>query len=59
MSKYVDGFVISVPGKNIPKYLKMAKLASKVSARFHAVIDYFEQLQMTLSLEVDLRSLKA
>lgn len=41
MSKYVDGFVIPVPKKNIPKYLKMAKLASKVW-RDHGAIDYFE-----------------
>jgi uncharacterized protein YbaA (DUF1428 family) len=38
---YVDGFVLPVPKKNIEKYKKMAKLASKVWLD-HGAIDYVE-----------------
>lgn len=30
MPKYVDGFVIAVPKKKLPAYLKIAKGASKI-----------------------------
>lgn len=39
--KYVDGFVLPVPKKNIAAYKKMAKLAGKVWLD-HGAIDYVE-----------------
>ncbi len=44
MSKYVDGFVLPVPKKNLKEYLKMARLASKVW-KDHGAIDYFECIE--------------
>jgi len=44
MSNYVDGFVVPVPKKNIPAYLKIARLAGKVW-RDHGAVDYFECLE--------------
>lgn len=41
MAKYVDGFVLPLPKKNIKKYEKMAKEASLVWKKFGAV-DYYE-----------------
>jgi uncharacterized protein YbaA (DUF1428 family) len=41
MSKYVDGFVVPVPKKNMKEYLRMARLGSKVW-KDHGAIDYFE-----------------
>lgn len=40
-AKYVDGFVLAVPKKNIAKYKKMAQEASKVWKKFGA-LDYKE-----------------
>jgi uncharacterized protein YbaA (DUF1428 family) len=39
--RYVDGFILPVPRKNIAKYKKMAKLSGKVW-RDHGAIDYVE-----------------
>jgi uncharacterized protein YbaA (DUF1428 family) len=39
--KYVDGFVLPVPKKNIPAYRRMAQKASKVW-RDHGALDYKE-----------------
>lgn len=39
--RYVDGFVLPVPKKNIAAYKKMAKLAGKIW-REHGAIDYVE-----------------
>lgn len=39
--RYVDGFILPVPKKNIDKYKKMAKLSGKVW-RDHGAIDYVE-----------------
>jgi uncharacterized protein YbaA (DUF1428 family) len=39
--RYVDGFVLPVPKKNIGAYKKMAKVAGKVW-RDHGAIDYVE-----------------
>ncbi len=39
--RYVDGFILPVPKKNITKYKKMAKLSGKVW-RDHGAIDYVE-----------------
>jgi uncharacterized protein YbaA (DUF1428 family) len=39
--KYVDGFVIPVPKKNVKAYLKMARIGKKVWMKLGA-LDYFE-----------------
>jgi uncharacterized protein YbaA (DUF1428 family) len=39
--RYVDGFILPVPRRNIVKYKKMAKLMGKVW-RSHGAIDYVE-----------------
>lgn len=41
MAKYVDGFVIAVPKKNLEDYKKMAKEASKIWKKYGA-LDYVE-----------------
>lgn len=41
MSKYVDGFVIAVPEKNLPAYKKMAQAGGKVWKK-HGALEYFE-----------------
>ena len=41
MALYVDGFVIPVPKKNIPEYLKMARLGGKVWTD-HGALEVFE-----------------
>lgn len=38
---YVDGFVITMPKKNLPAYLKMAKKSGKIW-REHGALEYFE-----------------
>lgn len=43
MPKYVDGFVIAVPKKNLPAYLKMAKAASKIWIEYGA-LEYRESV---------------
>jgi uncharacterized protein YbaA (DUF1428 family) len=39
--RYVDGFVIPVPKKNVPSYLRMARTAGKVW-REHGALEYRE-----------------
>lgn len=39
--KYVDGFVIPLPKKNIAAYCRIAKVASKVW-RDHGALEYYE-----------------
>ena len=41
MAKYVDGFVVPVPKKNVSKYRRIAQLAGKVW-REHGALDYVE-----------------
>ena len=41
MPRYVDGFVVPVPKKNLAAYLKQAKRASKVW-REHGALEYVE-----------------
>jgi uncharacterized protein YbaA (DUF1428 family) len=41
MPNYVDGFVIPVSKKNLPAYLKMARLGARVW-RDHGALDYRE-----------------
>jgi uncharacterized protein YbaA (DUF1428 family) len=36
---YVDGFIVAVPKKNLPAYVRMAKKAGKVW-REHGALDY-------------------
>jgi uncharacterized protein YbaA (DUF1428 family) len=38
---YVDGFIVAVPKKNLPAYVRMAKKAGKVW-REHGALDYWE-----------------
>lgn len=41
MAKYVDGFLIPIPTKNLAAYRKLAKKASKVWLD-HGALDYYE-----------------
>lgn len=41
MARYVDGFVIAVPKKNLAAYRKMAKLGAKVWKE-HGALEYVE-----------------
>ena len=41
MAKYIDGFVIPIPTKNLPAYKKMATLGRKVWLA-HGALDYRE-----------------
>jgi len=41
MARYVDGFVVPVPRKNLAAYLKIARLAGKVW-RDHGALEYTE-----------------
>ncbi|WP_438481794.1 DUF1428 domain-containing protein [Oleiharenicola lentus] len=50
MSVYVDGFVLSVPRKNLPAYIKMSKSAGKVWKE-HGAIDYVEAVGDDLTPE--------
>ena len=39
MPKYVDGYVLPIPKKNVALYRRMARLASKVYGGFKAVVE--------------------
>lgn len=41
MPKYVDGFVIPVPKKNLKVYVKMARQGRKIWMK-HGALDYYE-----------------
>lgn len=41
MPKYVDGFVIPVPKKNLKEYQRIAKIGAKVW-KDHGALEYFE-----------------
>ena len=43
MAKYVDGFVIPVPRKNVAAYKRMATLGRKLWMK-HGALQYFECL---------------
>lgn len=51
--KYVDGFVLAVPEKNLPAYWRMARTAGKIW-RAHGALDYKEcvgdDLQVAMGL---------
>ncbi|MFN0207661.1 MAG: DUF1428 domain-containing protein [Planctomycetota bacterium] len=50
MPKYVDGYLLAVPTKNLAAYKKMATLASKVWKE-HGALDYRECVGEDLNLE--------
>ena len=41
MARYVDGYVLPIPRKNLPAYRRMARIASKVW-RDHGALEYRE-----------------
>ena len=41
MARYVDGFVIPIAKKNVPAYLRMAKLGAKIWREYGA-LEYYE-----------------
>ena len=41
MARYVDGFVLAVPKKNLPAYRKMATLGAKIWKE-HGALEYVE-----------------
>mgnify|MGYP001551215967 CR=1 FL=1 len=41
MANYVDGFILPVPKKNVPAYLKMARKAGKIWME-HGALEYVE-----------------
>lgn len=41
MARYVDGYVLPVPKKNLANYRKLAKIGAKVW-RAHGALEYFE-----------------
>ncbi len=43
MAKYIDGFVVPVPKKNLPAYVRMARKAGKVW-REHGALAYLESV---------------
>lgn len=43
MAKYIDGFVLVVPKKNLNRYRKMAKLGAKVWKK-HGALEYVESI---------------
>ena len=43
MARYIDGFIVPVPRKNMAKYKKMAKLFAKV-CKEHGAIEYVESV---------------
>ncbi len=43
MAKYIDGFVLPVPKKNLPAYIRMARKAGKIW-REHGALSYLESV---------------
>jgi uncharacterized protein YbaA (DUF1428 family) len=50
---YVDGFVIVMPKKNLPAYLKMAKKSGKIWREYGA-LEYFECVGDDMNIEFGL-----
>lgn len=48
--KYVDGFVIAIPKKNLKDYLKMARLGGKVWME-HGALEYVEAVGEDLNVK--------
>ena len=55
--RYVDGFVLPVPKKNLAAYKKMARLASKVW-RDHGALEYVECVGEDLAVKMGAGFLK-
>ncbi len=51
MSRYVDGFLLSVPKKNLPAYRRMALQAGKVW-REHGAVEFRECVGDDLNMEM-------
>ena len=51
--KYVDGFVVPVPKKNVPAYRRMAKQAGKIW-REHGALEYRECIGDDLKVKMGL-----
>ena len=52
--KYVDGFVVPVPKKNVPAYRRMAKQAGKIW-REHGALEYRECVGDDLKVKMGLQ----
>jgi uncharacterized protein YbaA (DUF1428 family) len=52
MNKYVDGFVIPIPKKNLKAYRKMAKNAGKIWIK-HGALEYWECVGNDFKVNVD------
>jgi uncharacterized protein YbaA (DUF1428 family) len=50
MARYVDGFVIPMPKKNLPAYRRMARLGAKVWME-HGALAYYECVGDDLSVK--------
>ncbi|TAL06307.1 MAG: DUF1428 domain-containing protein [Verrucomicrobia bacterium] len=53
MSRYVDGFVLPVPKKNLAAYFRLAKKASKIF-REHGALEYKECAGEDLNVKIGL-----
>lgn len=53
MARYIDGFVIPIPKKNLPAYRRMARKAGKIW-REHGALEYRECVGEDLSVQVGL-----
>lgn len=53
MAKYIDGFVIVIPKKNLEKYTKISKAASKIWYE-HGALDYRECVGEDLNIKMGL-----
>ena len=51
MSKYVDGFVLPLPKRNLAAYRKMAQMAGKIW-REHGALDYKECVGDDLNIKI-------
>lgn len=53
MGKYVDGFVLPIPKKNVPAYRRMAQKAAKIWKKYGA-LEYRECIGDDLKVEMGL-----
>src|SRR5882762_7471198 len=51
MAHYLDGYVVPVPKRNLPAYLKLAKFASKLW-REHGALEFRESVGDDLEVEM-------
>jgi len=52
-AKYVDGFLIVVPKKNIPAYKKISQFATKIWMKYGA-LDYYECMSDDVNIKFGL-----